>query len=128
MANSTYTLDAALLNATLTGNTYTGNTTVYLALYTTTPTANTAGTELSGNGYSRQSVAFSVANSVATSTANVTFTASGGNWSGIVGGGIVDATTGGNLLYFATLPSIKNVTSGNTLTFTSGNVKVNLGP
>jgi hypothetical protein len=127
MANSSYTLDAALLAATLTGNSYTGNATVYCALYSVLPTANTSGTELTGNGYSRQTVAFSVANNVATSTGNVTFSATGNAWTA-VGAGILDAATAGNLLYFGSLDSSKTVVPTANLTLTTGNVTITLGP
>lgn len=125
MSTSTF-LDSALLGAALTGNTYTGNATVYAALYSTAPTASTSGTELSGNGYSRQSVAFSVANAVATSTGNVTFTASGNAWSTAVSMAIVDASTSGNILFFNALNPSKTLQAGDSLTFGSGNIIVSL--
>jgi hypothetical protein len=127
MANSSYTLDTALLNATLLGNTFTGNATQYMSLYSVTPTGNTGGTELSGSGYSRQTSAFTVANNVATLSGNVVFTASGGSWVPVVAAGIMDAPSAGNLLYFNTLPTAKTVANGYTLTFVSGNVTITLG-
>jgi len=127
MANSSYTLDTALLNATLLGNTFTGNTTMFMSLYSTTPTGNTGGTEVSGNGYSRQTAAFTVANNVATLSGNVVFTASGGTWGGVVAAGVVDSPSAGNLLYFNTLPTTKTIANGYSLTFVSGNVTITLG-
>jgi hypothetical protein len=126
MANSTYTLDSQLLNATLLGNTYTGNATNYMSLYSTAPTGNTAGTELTGNGYSRQTASFSVANNVATLTGNITFTATGNAWT-VVAAGIMDAPTGGNLLYFNNLPTAKSVAATANLVFVSSNVTITLG-
>ena len=125
MSSSTY-LDSQLLGAALTGNTYTGNATVYAALYSTAPTANTSGTELSGNGYSRQSVAFSVANSVATSTGNVTFSATGNAWSTAVALAITDASSSGNILFYNTLTPTKTLQAGDTFTFGTGNITVTL--
>ena len=126
MAQSSYTLDTALLNATLLGNTFTGNTTMFMSLYSTAPTGNTAGTEVSGNGYSRQTAVFTVANNVATLSGNVVFTASGGPFTATAAG-IMDAPSAGNLLYFNTLPTGKTVTNGYTLTFVSGNTTITLG-
>ena len=73
--SATNFLEDKFLLASLTGNTYTGNGTVYLALYSTAPGESGSGTELSGSGYSRQSIAFTVntGNGVATNTANVVF-------------------------------------------------------
>lgn len=127
MANSSYTLDTALLNATLLGNTFTGNATQYMSLYSTTPTGNTGGTEITGNGYSRQTAAFTVANNVATLSGNVVFTASGGAWTSVVAAGVMDAPSAGNLLYFNTLPTAKSISNGYSLTFVSGNVTITLG-
>ena len=127
MAQSSYTLDTALLNATLLGNTFTGNTTVFMSLYSVTPTGNTGGTEITGNGYSRQTATFTTANNVATLSGNVTFTASGGSWASVVAAGVVDAPSAGNLLYFNTLPTTKSVANGYTLTFPTGNVTITLG-
>jgi hypothetical protein len=127
MAQSSYTLDTALLNATLLGNTFTGNTTVFMSLYSVTPTGNTGGTEITGNGYSRQTATFTTANNVATLSGNVVFTASGGSWASVVAAGVVDAPSAGNLLYFNTLPTTKTVASGYTLTFPTGNVTITLG-
>ena len=126
MAQSSYTLDTALLKATLTGNTFTGNTTMFMSLYSTAPTGNTGGTELTGNGYSRQTAAFTVANNVATLSGNVVFTASGNSWV-VTAAGVMDAPTAGNLLYFNSLPTTKTVASGYTLTFPTGNVTITLG-
>ena len=126
MAQSSYTLDTALLNATLLGNTFTGNATMFMSLYSTAPTGNTGGTELTGNGYSRQTAAFTVANNVATLSGNVVFTASGNTWV-VTAAGVMDAPTSGNLLYFNTLPTTKTVGNTYSLTFPTGNVTITLG-
>jgi hypothetical protein len=126
MAQSSYTLDTALLNATLRGNSFTGNTTMFMSLYSTVPTGNTGGTEVTGNGYSRQTAAFTTANNVATLSGNVVFTASGGTFV-VTAAGIMDAPTAGNLLYFNTLPTAKTVANTYSLTFGSGNVTITLG-
>ena len=52
---------------------------VYVALFTTDPTDAGSGTEVSGNGYARQSATFSSASGGSTSNSSaIEFTASGG--------------------------------------------------
>ena len=115
-------LGNAVINATVRNTTYTSPATVYCALYSTAPTASTSGTELSGNGYSRQTVAFSAPSAATTaSTGNVTFTATG-NWSPAVATAIVDASTGGNILWFTNLASTQVINSGQSITLTTGSI------
>ena len=125
MAASEY-LDNALLNATLTNTSYTSPATVYAALYSVAPTKTTAGTELSGSGYSRQSVAFSVSTGVATSTADVVFGPASATWSTAVAWAIVDDSTGGNILYYSSLSPTQTVLNGNTLTIATGDITITM--
>lgn len=126
MAMTNY-LANQLANATLRNTTYTSPATVYASLYTTAPTANTAGTELVGNGYSRVNVTFSApAAGSAASNVAATFGPSTGNaWLGVQAVGIADATSTGNLMYFQTIAT-RNVQVGDTLTFASGNIIITL--
>jgi len=113
-------------NATLTGATYTSPANVWASLYSTAPTANTSGTELTGNGYSRQSITFSsAANGVVTSNVAVTFTNSTAAWPTIVAFGITDASTSGNLLYYKTIAA-RNVQLNGNVVLGSGNVTITL--
>ena len=125
MAASEY-LDNALLNATLTNTSYTSPATVYAALYSVAPTKTTSGTELSGDGYSRQSVAFSVASGTATSTADVTFGAATATWLTAVAWAILDDSTGGNILYYSSLSPTQTVLNGNTLTIATGDITITM--
>jgi len=124
MSTSQY-LENALLNATLNNTTYTSPATVYLALYSTTSNATTAGTEIVGNGYSRQSVAFSTATKGSvTNTGNVTFTATGNSWTAL-SSAIVDASSGGNVLYFYNnVPRL--VAAGSTLVYPAGSITLSM--
>ena len=115
-------LGNAVINASLRNTAYTSPATVYCALYSTAPTASTSGTELSGNGYSRQSVTFSAPSAATTaSTGNVTFTATG-NWLPIVATAIVDASSGGNILWYTNLASSQVVNSGGSIVLTTGSI------
>lgn len=120
-------LENKILDATLRNTSYTSPATVYLALFSTTCSPTAAGTELSGNGYSRQSVTFGTAASGGTisNTANVAFTASGGNWTQSISSAIMDASTGGNVLYYFN-GSPKTVSNGQTLTYESGSIDITI--
>jgi len=115
-----------LLDATLKNTTYTSPATVYMALYSTVNTATTAGTELTGNSYSRQSVTFdSAASGLIASNAAVTFTSVGNTWLPAVSTAVIDASTGGNMLYFQNgVP--RTVPADESLTFESGDITITI--
>lgn len=97
----------------------------YVALYTAAPSDAGGGTEVSGNGYARESVAFDAATSGTGTTSNtgiVSFTASGGNWGSITHIGIHDAASAGNLLWHGSLAAAKTVNDGDSLEFSVGNI------
>jgi hypothetical protein len=115
-------LGNAVINASLRNTTYTSPANVWCALYSTAPTASTSGTELTGSGYSRQSVTFSAPSAATTaSTGNVTFTASA-NWLPVVSIAIVDASTGGNILWYSNLASSQVINSGGSIVLTTGTI------
>jgi len=115
-----------LLDATLKNTTYTSPSTVYMALYSTVNSAATAGTELTGNGYSRQSATFnSAVTGTITSNAAVTFTSVGNTWLPAVSTAVTDASTGGNILYFQNgVP--RTVPADESLTFESGDITITI--
>jgi len=89
---------------------------VYIGLFTSNPTDANSGTEVSGNGYSRQVITFNAASSgSATNSSAETFTASGGNWGTITHFGIFDASSSGNLLYHGALTDDKVIEDGDSL-------------
>ena len=126
--SATNFLEDKFLLASLTGNTYTGNGTVYLALYSTAPSESGSGTELSGSGYSRQSIAFTVntGNGVATNSANVVFGNATANWNTAVAYGVIDAPSGGNILYTGALTPNQTLYNGYNMTFQTGNVSISI--
>lgn len=118
-----------LLDWMMTTGSATRPTAWYVALYTAAPSDSGGGTEVSGNGYSRQSATFDAATSGAGTTSNtgaVTFTASGGNWGTITHIGIHDASTSGNLLWSGSMTASKTVNDGDTLEFAIGNIDLTL--
>jgi hypothetical protein len=127
MAITNY-LANALANATLRNTSYTSPASVYATLYSVAPTASTAGTELTGNGYARQLTTFSAPSAgAASSNVAVTFgAASGNNWPAVVAVGIVDASSSGNLLYFNNI-SPRLIDIGDTFEIDSGNLTITIG-
>ena len=118
-----------LLDWLMTAGSATRPTAWYVALYTAAPSDSGGGTEVSGNGYSRQAVTFAAASSPAGTTSNtgaVSFTAAGGAWGTITHIGIFDADTGGNLLWHGGLTSSKTVGDGDTLEFAIGNLDLTI--
>lgn len=114
-----------VLDWLMTNGSATRPTAWYVALYTAAPNDAGGGTEVSGNGYSRQSVTFDAATSGAGTTSNtgaVTFTAAGGDWGTITHVGIHDASTAGNLLWHGALTTSKTIADGDTLEFSIGNI------
>ena len=118
-----------LLNYLMTADSVTRPTDWYVALYTGAPSDAGGGTELSGLGYTRQSIAFDTATGTGGTTdnsADVVFTASGGDWGTITHIGIHDAVSGGNLLWHGAMSTSKTVTDGDSLQFSAGNVDLTL--
>jgi hypothetical protein len=118
-----------LLDWMMTSGSATRPTAWYVALYTAAPSDSGGGTEVSTGGYTRQSVAFDAATSPGGTTSNsadVSFTAVGGDYGTVTHMGIFDASTGGNLLWHGILSASKTVEDGDTITFSAGNIDLTM--
>jgi hypothetical protein len=118
-----------LLDWMMTSGTATRPTAWFVALYTAAPSDSGGGTEVSGAGYARQSVAFDAAATPGGTTSNsadVSFTATGGNYGTVTHLGIFDASSSGNLLWHGALTADKTVEDGDTITFTAGNIDLTM--
>jgi len=125
MAEMSNYLENALINATLRNTSYTSPTTVYLALYTDNPTDADTGTEVTGNGYERQSITFGApSNGVSTNTAAIEFPQATGSWGTVSYVGIRDASTSGNLLYHTALDASKAIATGDVFRVAIGSLSV----
>lgn len=114
-----------ILDWMMTTGSATRPTSWYVGLYTAAPSDAGGGTEVSGNGYARESVTFASATSGAGTTSNsnvVTFTADGGDWGSVSHMGIHDAASGGNLIWHGSLAAAKSVLDGDSLEFAVGNI------
>lgn len=126
MASTSDYLEAAALDAVLRNTTYTSPATVYVALYTADPTDADTATEISGNGYVRQSCAFSRTAGVASNTSAVEYPTATGSWGTVSHIGIRDAASAGNLLYHAALTSSKVITTGDIFRIPSADLTVTM--
>ncbi len=111
------TLRNAILDHVLGGPDYTRLATVYIALYTTSPTSSGGGTEVStsGTAYARQSVTNNTGSWTATfagvkSNFNlIDFGTATSNWGTINAGTIMSASSSGDILYFGPLTTPKTI-------------------
>ena len=128
----------------LRAQTFTPPATVYIGLFTATPTASGGGTEVSGGSYARIGVTSALANwagtqGAGTTTAStgtsgttsnngsITFAAPTANWGVITGIGIYDALTSGNLLFYGNLTTSKTVNNGDAApSFAAAALSLNL--
>jgi len=85
----------------------------------------TAGTEVTGGSYARQSATFDSAASGATqNSGNIDFT--GMPACTVVGIAIYDASTSGNLLVHGTLTANKSLDAGDTLRIATGDLDISI--
>lgn len=98
------------------GQTYNYPATMYLALYVALPSNNTRGTEVSGGGYSRVPVNSSAWSAPSEGTiqnnVNLSFPTPTANWGNVVGCGLLDSQSNGNLLWWAPVASPKTIVNG----------------
>jgi len=124
-------LAAALLNRIFRGQAMTFPTNVYVALYTSDPTKNDTGQEVTGGGYARQQVVFSApveedGKQVIRNIADVVFPVAEADWGTVTHVGIRDAATGGNLLYFGPLNVPRTILTGDRMRFLTGSIELTM--
>ena len=124
-------LAAALLNRIFRGQAMTFPTNVYVALYTSDPTKNDTGQEVTGGGYARQQVIFSApveenGKQVIRNSADVVFPIATADWGTVTHAGIRDAATGGNLLYFGPLNVPRTILAGDRARLLAGMIELTL--
>lgn len=120
-------LEDALVNATLRNTTFTSPANVYVGLFTTDPTDDGSGTEVSGGSYAREIGTFGAPSNGSTSNdADIQFNQATDNWGTITHFGIFDALTSGNLLYHGILTSSKTIETGDVFKFATGSLVVTL--
>ena len=123
-------LENALLDHTL-GNTAYTQPTVYIGLWTADDglESGTITSEVStaGTGYARQTIAFDAAvNGSTGNTSTVTFPTATANWGTITHIALMDAASGGNVLFHGSVTTSKTIDSGDTFQVSGGNLTITL--
>jgi hypothetical protein len=122
-------LEEAVLNHVF-GATTLSKPSLFLALFTSATDDAAGGSEVSGNAYARQSIAFAAAANPAGTIANsgvVTFpVATPSGWGTITDFAIYDAATVGNRLVWGTLTASKTVGAGDRIEFAVGALVITL--
>jgi hypothetical protein len=130
-SNLTDYAEKKLLDHVLGVASYAMPSTVYLALFTSDPTeTGVAGTEVSGNGYARQSISFTATTSgtgATSNSGNVTFPAATASWGTITHIGLMDASTVGNMLWYGPLTTSKAVNTGDQFQMAATKLSISLG-
>lgn len=122
-------LEDALLKHVFTNTAYTSPSAVYLGLFTVAPTDTGGGTELSGSGYARQAITFSVSGTdptLATNSSAIEFPTATGSWGTLVAVAAFDALTTGNMLAWADLASSRTVGSGDIFRIPANDLDITL--
>jgi len=122
-------LENKIIDWLLRGQTFTPPATAYVALLTAAPSDTGGGTEVSGGSYARVSVSSALANWAGTQSAgsttassgtggttsnngSITFPAPTANWGTVTHFAVYDASTAGNLLFWAALTTPKTINNG----------------
>jgi len=111
----------------LTTGSLTRPTAWYIALFTADPTdtGSTTNEIATGTGYARTSVTFTVTGDTASNSAAVEFpAASGGNWGTVSHIGVMDASTGGNMIVHAALDTAKAINDGDVFRIPTGDLDI----
>ena len=125
MSFSNY-LETKVLDHVFGGTAYTAPATLYLALHTSNPDEDDSGTEVSGGGYARQTVAFTTSGNTTSNTAAVEFPTATANYGTVTHCGIYDASTAGNLIAYAALTSSKTIETGDVFRVPAGDLDITL--
>lgn len=120
------TFETTVLKWTLTTDAVTRPTTWYIGLFTSDPTDAGTGAEVSGNGYTRKAVTFSVTGNTATNTASIEFDAATASWGTVTHVAVFDASTSGNMIVHSALTTSKAVSTGDILRVPTGDLDITL--
>ena len=119
-------LETEILDHVFAGNAYTAPGTIYVGLFAAAPGEAGGGTEVSGGSYARQAGTFSVTGNTATTTGAIEWPTATGTWGTITHIGIFDASTGGNMMAYASLTASKTIASGDVFRIPAGDIDITL--
>ena len=123
------TFETHTLKYLLTSDSVTRPTNWFVALCTTDPTDSALGTEVSGGGYARQSVAFTVSGNNASNTSAIEFPEATADYGTVVAVMIMPASTGGtasDMIVHAQLTSDKAISTGDIFRIPAGDLDITI--
>jgi len=129
-------LENKVLDHVLTATSYTPPATRFLGLFRNVSGNAAANLEegtltdevtTSGSAYVRKAVTFAAASGGTSATnATVTFDAATANWGTITHVAVMDAVSGGNVLFWGAVTTPKTIETGDTFQVSSGNLTISL--
>jgi hypothetical protein len=119
-------LETEILDHVFAGAAYTAPSTKYLALFTGAPGETGGGTEVSGGGYARQTVAFTTSGNTTSNNAAVEYPTATANYGTVTHVAVFDASTSGNMMAYAALSSNKTIETGDVFRVPSGDLDITL--
>jgi hypothetical protein len=121
----TFYLDNNFINVALRNTSFTPPTPIYVALFTTAPTAAGGGVEVTGGSYARQTATFvAPTNGQTSNSVDILFPIATANWGTIKAFALMDAGSGGNMLYFGNLSAERTVLTSDQVKFAAGQLGV----
>ncbi|BAQ89938.1 b-glycanase [uncultured Mediterranean phage uvMED] len=119
-------LENKVLDFVFSGGSFSQPGTKYLALYTVAPTDSSAGTEVTGGGYVRQTVTLTTSGSDTTNSAAVEYPTATAGYGTVVAVAVLDSLTGGNMLAYASLTANKTIATGDVFRVPAGDLDISL--
>ncbi len=119
-------LETKVLDHVFAGTAYTAPSTLYVALFTAAPSDSGGGTEVSGGGYARQTIAFTTSGDTTSNNAAIEFPTATANYGTVTHVGVYDASSAGNLMAWAALTSSKTIETGDVFRIPSGDLDITL--
>lgn len=123
------TFETHTLKYLLTSDSVTRPTNWFVALCTSDPTDSALGTEVSGGGYARQSVTFTVSGDNASNTSAIEFPEATADYGTVVAVMIMPASTGGtasDMIVHAQLTSDKSISTGDIFRIPAGDLDITI--
>ena len=118
-------LDDNFLNVALRNIPFTPPAVIYVSLCTVAPGVGGGGTEVAGGSYARQTATFTVPSSgQCSNTVDILFPVASVAWGTVVAFALMDASSGGNMLYFGNLSTPRLVLVSDQIRFPMGQLVV----
>ncbi len=130
MAGKSDYLENKVLDHIYGATAYTAPTTIYVALFTATPSDSGGGTEVTGGSYARASITNNTTNFPNASGGSksngtkITFATSTASWGTVTHFALFDASTAGNMLYFGALDNPQTIGINNIFQLTAGSLVI----